>query len=101
MARCVLIVTFHPKSGAWDEVNAIMVEHARLTRAEEPGCHQFDVLYPEADDGGRDQGRIMLVEAYEDREALAAHRRNPRMPAIAAALEALLVGRDLVTCDVA
>lgn len=101
MSRCVLIVTFHPKPGAWDEVNAIMVEHARLTLAEEPGCRQFDVLYPEAADGGRDSGRIMLVEMYEDREALAAHRRNPRMPAIGAALEALLDGRDLVTCDLA
>ena len=99
MARCVLIVTFHPKAGAWDEVNAIMVEHARLTLAEEPGCHQFDVLHPEAPDGGWDPGRIMLVEVYEDREALAAHRRNPRMPAIGAALDALLDGRALVTCD--
>ncbi len=101
MARCVLIVTFHPKPGAWDEVNAIIVEHARLTLAEEPGCHQFDVLHPEAADGGKDSGRIMLMEVYEDREALAAHRRNPRMPAIGAALDSLLAGRDLVTCDLA
>ena len=101
MPRCVLVITFHPKPGAWDEVNAILVEHARLTRAEEPGCHQFDVLHPEAADGGRDPGRIMLVEMYEDREALAAHRRNPRMPAIGAAMEALLTARETVTCDLA
>ena len=101
MARCVLIVTFRVKPGAWDEVNAIMVEHARLTLAEEPGCHQFDVLYPEVEGGGKDSGRIMLVEMYEDREALAAHRRNPRMPAVGAAVNALIDGRDLVTCDLA
>jgi quinol monooxygenase YgiN len=96
MARCALIVEFRLVPGGWSRFIEIMGEHARLTRAEEPGCHQFDVLH--ADD---DADRAILVEVYADRDAYEAHRANPRMPGVNEALAPLTVERNRTICTVA
>jgi len=93
MPRCALIVEFHLASGGWPSFQRIVAEHARLTRAEEPGCLQFDLLH---DEDAADHA--ILVEIYADRAAYDAHRENPRMPAVNAALAPLTVERKRTIC---
>ena len=93
MARCALIVRFRLTPGGWPAFAAIMAEHARLTRAEEPGCQQFDVLHDE-----EDSDHAILVEVYADRAAYEAHRANPRMPGVNEALGPLTVERVRTIC---
>lgn len=47
-------------------------EDARQSLANEPDCHQFDVLLPVDEDN-----RVTLFEAYTDRDAFDAHTRMP------------------------
>lgn len=95
MPRCALIVEFDLKPGTRAEAAAIIANHAKLTVAEEPGCQQFDVLQPEEDDG-----RLLLVEVYDDRAAYEEHRKNPRMPGVNAAMAPLLTGRKVTVCAI-
>ena len=53
------------------------------TREEEPGCLRFEVLKPVDPDGAPIPNRLMVSELYADEAAVAAHERNPRMPACA------------------
>lgn len=88
MAACAVIVEFRLKPGAWAQFITIMAEHARLTRAEEPGCKEFAVLHDD-----NDPERALLVEMFEDRHALELHRAGSRMPAVTAALAPLTLER--------
>lgn len=45
-----------------------MLENARASLREEPGCHRFDVCWNDAD-----PGEIFLYEIYDDRPAFDAH----------------------------
>ncbi len=94
MPRCALVVEFRLTPGGWPAFHAIMAEHARLTRAEEPGCRQFDVLHDEDD-----ADRALLVEVYADRAAYEAHRANPRMPGVNEALAPLTLDRKRTICS--
>ncbi len=96
MAACALIVEFRLKPGAWPAFRAIMADHARLTRTEESGCRQFDVLHDDDDDD-----RAILVEVYADRGAYEAHRAGPRMAGVNAALAPLTVERKRTMASVA
>lgn len=95
MARCALIVDFRLVPGGWAKFIEIMAKHARLTRAEEPGCHQFDVLHDEDD-----VDHAILVEVYADHAAYEAHRQNPRMPGVNDALAPLTLERKRTICVV-
>jgi quinol monooxygenase YgiN len=89
MAACALIVEFRLTAGSRPAFQAIMADHARKTLAEEPGCRQFDVLLDEAD-----ADRALLVEVYADRDAYEAHRANPRMAGVNAAVAPMTVERN-------
>ncbi len=95
MAACALIVELELKPGAKSELLPILMEHAAKTRAEEPGCRQFDVLAPDDDDS-----RILVVEVYDDREAYDAHREGPRMPAVGAAMQPFIAARKRTVCAI-
>jgi (4S)-4-hydroxy-5-phosphonooxypentane-2,3-dione isomerase len=57
------------------------------------------VLQPLKADGTRDEGRIMLVEVYADRDAVTAHTQNPRMPKVREAYTPLIDKRVLTMCE--
>jgi quinol monooxygenase YgiN len=88
MTACALIVAFTLKPGSHDAFHAIMLPHAQKTLAEEPGCRQFDILYPE-----EESDRAILIEVYDDRDAYEAHRATPRMAEVNAALAPLTLER--------
>lgn len=71
-AGFVVIAEFHMNAAD----RAAFVEHAhedaRQSLANEPGCHQFDVLAPIDD-----ETRVVLHEAYTNRAAFDAHTAMP------------------------
>ncbi len=69
MPACALLVTFTLKPGSREAFDAIILDHARKSRDEEPGCRQFDILYPEGE-----PDKAVLIEVYDDRDAYEAHR---------------------------
>ncbi len=88
MPATALIVEFKLKPGSRAAFDQIMLEHARKTLEEEPGCQQFDVLYPEGD-----EDRVLLIEVYCHQEAYQAHRNGPRMAVVNEALGPLTLER--------
>lgn len=97
MARIGIIVDFQVDPTNHAALSAIMAEHARMTKAEEPGCQQFDVLQPMIK-GEPDTGRLMLVEVYEDQAAFDAHGANPRLGKVRESYAGLIAGRVLSLC---
>jgi quinol monooxygenase YgiN len=65
----VVTVTFKIHDAHIDTFLAALRENAALSRAEEPGCHRFDIC---RDDGC--PGEVFLYELYSDRAAFDAHK---------------------------
>jgi (4S)-4-hydroxy-5-phosphonooxypentane-2,3-dione isomerase len=100
MPLMAIIVEFATREGCEEAFVRFISEHARLTRAEEPGCLRFDVIKPVDDEGLPVPGLILVDELYADEEAVRAHRRNPRMPALSASLDPLLASQRLILAKV-
>ncbi len=98
MARIALIVEFKLKPGTWDKFNQIIRAHATGTKADEPGCQQFDVLQPVAE-GGADRSRVMLVEVYQDEAAFEIHTKSQRLVNTRAAYADLIESRVITRCE--
>jgi autoinducer 2-degrading protein len=67
-----LLVTIKIKPGYRDAFVESLLEDARGSVNDEPGCLRFDVLQDSAD-----PNRIFLYEVYKDEQALEAHRQAP------------------------
>ncbi|MFF3944424.1 putative quinol monooxygenase [Streptomyces sp. NPDC001902] len=70
--QVVVIARWSPGPGSRDTVLATLTALVRASR-DEPGCLGYQVFHPD----GTDDGDIVLVERYEDRAALQAHRDSP------------------------
>lgn len=68
----IIVVTILIKEGHNEEYIEAMLENARGSVNNEPGCHRFDVIQ----DGG-DPNRIWLYEIYDDEAAFKAHTQAP------------------------
>jgi len=68
----VLLVTIRIQPGHRDAFMEAMLDDARGSVADEPGCLRFDVLQD-----SKDANTIYLYEAYRDREAFDAHLQAP------------------------
>ena len=64
----VIYVEFTIKAAAVERFRALILENARLSLANEPGCRRFDVLIDAAS-----PNRIVLYEIYKDPAAFDAH----------------------------
>ena len=64
----VVTVEFAIKSEHAEGFRPAMLENARASLADEPGCRQFDVCF-DTDD----PGKCFLYEVYDDRAAFEAH----------------------------
>ena len=84
----VIYVEFTIKAGAVERFRALILENARLSLKNEPGCRRFDVLIDDAS-----PSRIVLYEIYKDPAAFDAHMATAHYKAFAAAADALLEGR--------
>ena len=98
MPRVALIVEFKLKPGTWAKFNEIIRAHATGTKADEPGCEQFDVLQPEAD-GKPDHSRVMLVEVYTNSAAFEIHTQSQRLVNTRAAYADLVDSRVITRCE--
>ena len=68
----VLVVTINIKPERKKEFIASMLDDARCSVSNEPGCLRFDVIQDE-----QDPNRIYLYEAYKDKAAFDAHGKAP------------------------
>ncbi|MDO8751608.1 MAG: putative quinol monooxygenase [Dehalococcoidia bacterium] len=68
----ILLVTIQIKQGHKGAFMASMLEDARGSVQNEPGCLRFDVMQDK-----EDPNRIHLYEVYRDEAAIEAHRRAP------------------------
>jgi len=84
----IIYVEFTIKAAAVERFRALILENARLSLKNEPGCRRFDVLIDDAS-----PSRIVLYEIYEDPAAFDAHMATAHYKAFAAAADALLEGR--------
>jgi (4S)-4-hydroxy-5-phosphonooxypentane-2,3-dione isomerase len=76
----------------FDQFLPLMLENARRSREDEPGCRQFDVCVDDAQ-----RGIVHLYEIYDDRAAFDAHLASPHFRAFAAATQAMITDRMLRT----
>ncbi|WP_417418831.1 putative quinol monooxygenase [Hoeflea sp.] len=67
-----VVVTFKIKAGMIDKFMPLMLENARASLRDEPGCHQFDVCTDEAQPDS-----VFLYELYSDLAAFEAHQQTP------------------------
>ena len=72
----VVTVDFVVKPGFIDAFRAEMVNNARASRSDEPGCRRFDVAYSE-----KDRSLVFLYELYDDAAAFASHQQTPHFKA--------------------
>lgn len=75
MTLFALTVTVRLMPGAMDAFLPLMLENARLSVRDEPGCLRFDVCLPEGAEGA--EGEVFLYEVYEDAAAFDAHLAAP------------------------
>jgi len=68
----VLVVTIDIKPQFKDRFMAEMLDDARGSVRDEPGCLRFDVIQDE-----KEPGRIYLYEVYADRAAFDVHMTTP------------------------
>ncbi len=67
-----IFVTVHIKPGHRDAFVEAVLDDARGSVGDEPGCFRFDVLQDESD-----PNCVHLYEVYQDQAALEAHRQAP------------------------
>ncbi|GKX36152.1 MAG: hypothetical protein MnENMB40S_37700 [Rhizobiaceae bacterium MnEN-MB40S] len=67
-----VVVTFKIKAGRINQFMPLMLENARASLRNEPGCHQFDVCTDEAQPDS-----VFLYELYSNLAAFEAHQRMP------------------------
>jgi quinol monooxygenase YgiN len=72
MPHYVILVEFAVHAGQEEAFDALILENARLSLKDEPGCLVFDVLTRQGS-----EHTVVLYEIYADREAFEAHLRAP------------------------
>ena len=75
----VLVVDFHIHPGFEDAFEAAIVDNARSSMEQEPGCHVFDVCRDPAN-----PGLFFLYELYTDEAAVQAHLDAPHFKTMSA-----------------
>lgn len=96
MTQVTIIVEFETVNGAEAEFTRIMLDHARRTLNEEPGCLRFEVIRPLDENGQPKPDALIVNELYADETAVAAHRANPRMEPLGRTIAPLLRSRRLI-----
>lgn len=93
MKSKTIIAEFDVAPGAYAAFTKIMREHAKLTKASEPGCLSFDVVRVTDPNGNTDEAKLVLVEAYASEEDYVAHTKQARMPALRESYAGMLSDR--------
>ena len=88
----VVAVTFTLAPGAADGFMPHMLENARASEADEPGCVRFDVCR-----SADRPDEVFLYEVYTDAAAFDGHREMPHYAAFQEAIEGMVTGKDVRT----
>lgn len=88
MTPFALVVTFRLRPGALSAFLPMVLENARTSVAEEPGCRRFDVCLPESGD------EVLLYEVYDDAAAFDAHLATPHFLSFDAATRDMVAAKD-------
>lgn len=85
-----VVFTFDPAQR--DVFLPLMLENARRSREDEPGCRHFDVCVDE-----NKPDTVFLYELYDDRAAFDTHLESEHFRKFAAATQAMISGRVIET----
>ena len=88
----VVTVEFTIDPAQFEQFLPLMLDNARRSREDEPGCRQFDVSVDDAQ-----PGFVFLYELYDDRAAFDAHLASPHFVSFAAATQAMVTDRVIRT----
>ena len=97
----VVTVAFEIRPEAAAAFLPLMLENARTSLAEEPGCLRFDVCGEDA--GGHDMGddappvRVFLYEIYRDRGAFDAHLASAHFQSFDAAIRPMVASKQVAS----
>ena len=97
----VVTVAFEIRPEAAAVFLPLMLENARASLAEEPGCLRFDVC--SEDMGGQDVGddappvRVFLYEIYRDRGAFDAHLASAHFQSFDAATRPMVASKQVAS----
>jgi len=86
----VVTVLFELTPGAYERFLPLMIDNARLSREQEPGCRQFDVCIDP-----QNQNTVFLYEIYDDRLAFDHHLTMPHFKRFDAETSALVASKQV------
>ena len=87
-----VVVSFKIKDGMIERFMPLILENARASRQNEPGCHQFDVCTDDAQPGS-----VFLYETYSDLAAFEAHQQTEHFKQFGATGGPMIESKDLRT----
>ncbi|CTQ52849.1 Autoinducer 2-degrading protein LsrG [Roseibium album] len=85
-------VLFKINEGRQDEFLPLMIENAKLSLKDEPGCRQFDVCTDPARPGD-----VFLYEIYDDAAAFQAHLQTPHFKSFDANVSDMIAAKTVGT----
>ena len=85
----IISVVITAKPDKTDELQAVLISHARASLDDEPGCRQFDVAVDPAN-----PARFFIYEVYDDEAAIAAHQATDHFKRNSPRLRELSVARE-------
>ena len=89
----VVTVEFGIDPRQFEQFIPLMLDNARRSREDEPGCRQFDVSVDDTR-----PGFVFLYELYDDRAAFDHHLASPHFVSFAAATTKMITDRVIRTC---
>ena len=90
-----IIVKVELKPDSRDQFLAAMLDNARASVADEPGCLVFDVL-----EAREEAETFYLYEIYQDPEALQAHKQTPHYQSSRTMINDLIEKQSVIRADV-
>lgn len=89
-----VVVKFKITPGQEAAFRTAMLENARSSLRDEPGCHRFDVCFDPAR-----PDEAFLYEVYTDEAAFEVHQTMPHFARVGAALEGVVSDKEISTWE--
>lgn len=89
----VIFVKIGVKPGSRDAFKELVLDNARCSVRDEPGCVQFDIL-----ESGEDENEFCAYEVYKTESDLEAHRGMEHSKRFRAAADEMMITHDTTTC---
>ena len=90
-----IIVKVELKPGTRAQFLPAMLDNARASVSEEPGCMVFDVL-----EAREERDTFYLYEIYSDQDALQEHKQTPHYQSTRAVINELIEKQSVIRADV-